>query len=149
LSCRPFSVQKGRAGWKWLYNFMSRRCASPKLLRQHESSDSRNKTKRHMSEPQLRLIDFSPHRVFNCDDTGQHEACEDVSLKGKRRVCLGSLVATVTCRNVPPLLVFPRSNMKAELLVGASPVQWQLVTKLDDGSRKRTSRNSSNILCVL
>lgn len=27
----------------------------------------------------------------------------------------------VTCRNAPPLLVFPMSNMKAELLVGAPP----------------------------
>jgi hypothetical protein len=33
----------------------------------------------------------------------------------------GSLVTIVTSRNVPPLLVFHRSNMKAELLDGAPP----------------------------
>jgi hypothetical protein len=30
-------------------------------------------------------------------------------------------VTVVTCRSVPPRLVFPRSNMKAELLDGAPP----------------------------
>jgi uncharacterized protein YbcC (UPF0753/DUF2309 family) len=33
----------------------------------------------------------------------------------------GLLVTIVTCRNVPSLLVFPRSNMQAELLDGALP----------------------------
>ena len=75
-----------------------------------------------------------------------------ISLKGKRRVSLSSaercsLVTIVTCMNatvtyVPPLLVFPRSNMKAELRVALHQVQRRLVTRLD-GGRKTALRNGS------
>ena len=78
----------------------------------------------------LRLINFFPHRLFNYEETGrnvvQHKVCKVISLKGKRRISLSSaerssLVTIVTCINatipyVSLLMVFPRSNMNAELL---------------------------------
>ena len=86
-------------------------------------------------EPVLRLIKFSPHRSFIYEETSltafQHEVCKFIYLKCKQRVPLssaerGSLVttakfmnATITC--VSPLLVFSRSNMKADLLDSAPP----------------------------
>jgi len=60
-----------------------------------------------------------------------HKVCKGISLEIKRGVCLssaerGSLVTIVTCMNVtvtyvPTLQVFPRSDMKAELLTSAPP----------------------------
>jgi hypothetical protein len=139
----PFSVQQGKAGWKWLRNFM---CRHPQLsLRKPQATSAarvKGFTKENVAkffdilELLLQLINFSPHRLFNCDKTDltvvQHKVCKVISLKGKRRASSlssaerGSLVTTVTCMNVidmyvPPLLVFPRSNMKAELLDGAPP----------------------------
>jgi hypothetical protein len=139
----PFSVQQGNAGWKWLRNFI---CRHPQLtLRKPQATSAarvKGFTKANVAkffdiyEPMLQLIKFSPHRLFNCDETGltvvQHKVSKVISLKGKRRVSSlssaerGSLVTIVTCMNVigmyvPPLLVFPRCNMKAELLDGAPP----------------------------
>jgi hypothetical protein len=41
-------------------------------------------------EPMLQLINFSPHRLFNCDETGltvvQHKVGKVISVNGKRRV---------------------------------------------------------------
>jgi hypothetical protein len=84
----------------------------------------------------LRLINFFAHRLLNYEETGlnvvQYKVCNVISLKGKRKIFLpseerDSLVTVVTCTNatftyVSPLLVFPRSNMKAELL--DSPPPW-------------------------
>ena len=80
------------------------------------------------------LGNFSSHRLFTYEDTGlivvQHKVYKVVSLKGKRRISLssaerGSLVTIVTCMNITvtyfPLLVFPRSNMNAELLYSTPP----------------------------
>ncbi|KAJ4441384.1 hypothetical protein ANN_11239 [Periplaneta americana] len=72
-------------------------------------------------------------RLYNCDETGltevQHKVNKVASLKGKRQVGSvssaerGFLVTAVTCMSsagyfLPPLLVFPWVNMKAELLDG-------------------------------
>jgi hypothetical protein len=75
------------------------------------------------------LGNFSSHRLFIYEDTGlvvvQLKVCKVTSLKRKRRISLfsaerGSLVTIAICMNatftyeyVPPLLVFPRSNMNA------------------------------------
>ena len=85
-------------------------------------------------EPVLRLNNFSPHRLFVYEETGltvfQHQVRKVVPLKCTRTVPLssaerGSLLTIVSCMNVvtyvPPLLVFPRSNKKAELLFSALP----------------------------
>lgn len=87
-----------------------------------------------MLEPELAKINFSPNKLFNVDETGitivQHKTSKVVGLKGKRQVASlssaerGALITVVTCMSasgqyVPPMLVFPRKNMKAELMDGA------------------------------
>ena len=76
------------------------------------------------------LGNFSSHRLFTYEDTGLIVVYKVISLKGKRRISLssaerGSLVTIVTCMNITvtyfPLLVFPRSNMNAELLYSTPP----------------------------
>jgi hypothetical protein len=62
----------------------------------------------------------------------QHKVCRVVLVKGKRQIAAvssverGSLVTVVTCMSAaghfaPPLLVYSKANMKAELLDGAPP----------------------------
>jgi len=62
----------------------------------------------------------------------QHKHMKVVGLKGKRQITSlqyterGSLVTVVTCMSptghfIPPLLVFPRKNMKQELMIGTPP----------------------------
>lgn len=73
-------------------------------------------------------------RIFNVDEMGktvvQHKHSKTISLKGKKQVSsltsaeLDKLVTIITCMNasgvyVPPLTIFPRKNMKAELMLGA------------------------------
>ena len=82
-------------------------------------------------EPVLRLINFSPSLIhlWGNESHCQQEVCNFIYLKCKRRVPLssterGSLVTILKCMNatityVSPLLMFPRSNMKAELLDSA------------------------------
>jgi hypothetical protein len=86
-------------------------------------------------EPVLRLINFSPYRLFNYDEKRltavQHKVYKVVPLKGKRRISLslavcGSLLTIDNCVNstvtyVSPLLVFSMSTLKAELLDSVPP----------------------------
>ncbi|XP_030746037.1 uncharacterized protein LOC115874879 [Sitophilus oryzae] len=84
----------------------------------------------------MEKIKFNALRIYNVDETGittvQSKHPRVISLKGKKQVCAvtaaerGALVTVVFCMNaaggfVPPLFVFPRKNMKAELLDGAPP----------------------------
>jgi len=81
-------------------------------------------------------IKHNPARLYNCDKTGitivQHKHTEILGLKGKRQISSlqsaerGSLVTVVNCISptghfIPPLLVFPRKNMKQELMNGTPP----------------------------
>lgn len=87
-------------------------------------------------KPKLQKINFNPNKIFNVDETGittvQHKVRKILTMKGKREVHKlssaerGALVTIVTCMSasgqfIPPLMVFPRKNMKAELLDGAPP----------------------------
>jgi hypothetical protein len=71
-------------------------------------------------------IQPNPAKLYNCDENGitilLHKHTKLLGLKGKRQISSlqsaerGSL-ATVTCMSptghfIPPLLVFPRKNMK-------------------------------------
>jgi hypothetical protein len=124
-----FSVQ-GRAGWKWMCNFM---CCHPHLRLCVPQVTSAARVKRFMQAnvanfldifvPLLWLINASPHSLFNYDKRDltviQHKVCTVISLKGKQRVHLSSVerdsfMTIATCINatiiyVPHLLVFPRS----------------------------------------
>jgi len=78
-----------------------------------------------------------PARIYNCDENGitrivQHKLTKILGLKGKRQIYTlqsaerGSLVTVVTCMSptghfIPPLLVFPRKNIKQELVNGTWP----------------------------
>jgi hypothetical protein len=81
-------------------------------------------------------IQHSPARLYNCDKTGikivQHKRTKILALKGKHQITSlqsaerGSVVTVVTCMSptgpfIPPLLVFPRKNMKEELMSGSPP----------------------------
>ena len=72
-------------------------------------------------------IQNNPARLYNCDETGikivQHKYTKILALKGKRQITSlqsaerGSVVTVVTCMSpirpfIPPLLVFPRKNIK-------------------------------------
>ncbi|XP_072398358.1 uncharacterized protein [Diabrotica undecimpunctata] len=82
----------------------------------------------------MEKVKFNPCRIYNVDGTGitsvQSKHTKVITLKGKKQVGTftsaerGSLVTVVTCMNlaggfVSPMAIFPRKNMKAELLNGA------------------------------
>jgi len=81
-------------------------------------------------------IQHNPARLYNWDKTGikivQYKHTKILTLKGKRQIISlqsaerGSLVTVVTCMSpigpfIPPLLVFPRKNIKEELMSGSPP----------------------------
>jgi len=125
-----FSAQQGRAGWKWMCNFM---CCHPRLRLCKPQVTSAARVKGFVKEnfakfldifvPLLWLINVSPHSLFNYDKRNltivQHKVCTVISLEGKQRVHLSSaerdsITTIATCMNatithVPHLLVFPRS----------------------------------------
>jgi hypothetical protein len=87
-------------------------------------------------EPEMELIKHFPNRLYNCDETGitivQHKHRTVVGIKGKRQICVfqgverGCLTTVFTCISpaghyIPPLIIFPRKNMKMELMKGAPP----------------------------
>lgn len=79
---------------------------------------------------------FSPHRIFNVDETGlsivQSKTAQVIGRKGKRQIAAitsaerGSLVTFVACISaggqfIPPMLIFPRKNRNDQLMRGAPP----------------------------
>ena len=81
-------------------------------------------------------IKHNPAILYNCDKTGitivQQKHTKILGFKGKRQISSvqsaepGSLVTVVTCMSptvhfIPPLLVFPRKNMKQEVMNGTPP----------------------------
>lgn len=139
----PFSLPKKKAGKKWMKLFMARHPAlsfrKPESLskaRVQGFTAENVKTFFELLKPELQKINFNPNKIFNVDETGittvQHKVRKILTMKGKREVHKlssaerGALVTIVTCMSasgqfIPPLMVFPRKNMKAELLDGAPP----------------------------
>jgi len=89
-----------------------------------------------MYETVIDKYQFLPQNIYNVDETGittvQGNAGKVLAMKGRRQVgCLtsgerGQLVTVVVCMNVtgsfiPPLFIFPRQRMKAELMDGSPP----------------------------
>ena len=139
----PFSKQKESAGRKWLNLFLKRH-PNLSVRKPQPVSDARIKgfTPENVSkffsilEPELVKINFNPNKIFNVDETGitvvQHKTTKIIGMKGKRKISSlssaerGALVTAVMCMSaagqfVPPMLVFPRKNMKAELLDDGPP----------------------------
>lgn len=138
-----FTQSKGMAGEKWLKNFLKRHPSlAVRTPRAVSLSRVKNFTKEKVDaffdllKPELDKIQFNPHKIFNVDETGitvvQGTRSKVISMKGKKEVGKlssaerGALITVVICMNaagfyVPPLIVFPRTNMKAELLDGTPP----------------------------
>jgi hypothetical protein len=139
-----FCTRSEKAGRKWLKNFLRRH---PQIsVRTPEGlslSRARGFTPESVVqfffliyEPAMYTIQHNPARPYNCDETGikivQHKRTKILALKGKRQKTSlhsaerGSLVTVVTCMSpighfIPPLLVFPRKNIKEELMSGSPP----------------------------
>jgi hypothetical protein len=137
----PFNQEKSAAGKKWLRSYFKRHLILP--MRTPESiSAARMKgfTSQNVArffdiyKSELVTVNHPVHGIFSVDETGitnvQHRQSKVVSIRGKKEVVSlisaerGNLVTTVTCMNatgtrVPPLIVFPRTNMKEQLMDGA------------------------------
>ncbi|KAJ8942016.1 hypothetical protein NQ314_010246 [Rhamnusium bicolor] len=116
MDSHPFSKVNKLAGKKWMYHFLKRNpCLSSRKPQGISKARIKGFTPENVKrffdnlEPAMKNIKFNPAKV------GAISAAER-----------GALVTNVMCMNaaggfVPPLFVFPRKNMKAELLDGAPP----------------------------
>lgn len=131
------------AGEDWLSGFMKRhpqlslRAAEPTSVARAMGFNMVNVNK--FFDLLEELIDqhkFLPTKIFNVDETGvttvPKKQSKIIALKGRKQVGLassgerGQLTTAVLCMSasgnfIPPLLIFPRTRMKAELLDGAPP----------------------------
>lgn len=138
-----FSKKSELAGRKWLKGFFKRnRHLSVRTPQGLSFGRAKGFNPEDVSrffylyDPCLQKIKSNPSRLFNCDETGitivQHKQSKVVALKGKRQIASlqsaerGALITIVTCTSatgqyVPPLIIFPRKNMKLELMNGTPP----------------------------
>jgi hypothetical protein len=137
----PFNEEKSAARRKWLRSFLKRR---PILSVRTPEGISAARVKGFTSEnvagffdiyeSELRKVNHQTHWLFNVDETGittvQHRHSEVISMRGKKEVASltsaerRNLITVVTCMKatgtyVPRLIVFPRKNMKQEVMDGA------------------------------
>lgn len=177
-----FNEKNGMAGKKWLRLFMKRhRQLSLRTPQGISAARVKGFTKENVEqffsilEPELAKIKYNPLRIYNVDETGvttvQHKHSKIITLKGKKQVGSltsaerGSLITMVACTNaaghyIPPLLIFPRKNMKAELTEGAPPgsifathpsgwIQQNLFTAWMDHFIKITAPNKDNPVILI
>ena len=136
-----FNQKNRMAGKKWYYSFMKRH---PELsLREPESTSMAraqgfNKERVHAFFQLLAKVydeeKLTPDRLFNMDETSlstvQDGQSKIIAQRGKRRVGAmtsnerGESVTCVVCASavgvyVPPMLIYKRKRMKAELTNGA------------------------------
>lgn len=96
------------------------------------------------------------HRVFNVDETGltivQSKVPQVIGRKGKRQIAAltsaerGSTITVIACMSasghfVPPLIIFPRTNMTQLLMKGAPPGSIGKAHPLQAGSKPIYSQN--------
>ncbi|XP_072380494.1 uncharacterized protein [Diabrotica undecimpunctata] len=137
----PFSGVKKSAGKKWLRLFLKRHPTLSMRTPQGMSCARVNSfTPENVSkffdlyEPEYLKLTIPAKRIFNVDETGltivQHKHSKVISMREKKQVLSltsaerGKLITAITCMNaagvfVPPLLIFPRKNIKPELMLGA------------------------------
>jgi len=100
-------------------------------------------------EPAVYTIQHNPARHYNRDETGitivEHKYTKILGLKGKRQISSvqsadrGSLVVkclSPTEQFIPPLLVFPRTYMKQELMNGTLPTSSPRVPSLEVDTKR-------------
>ena len=139
----PFNKDDKTAGRKWFKKFLKR---NPQLSLRTPQGTSVNRVRSfneesvekffQLLESEYEKHNYPPHRIFNCDETGltivQSKLPKIIARKGKKQIGSltsaerGSLVTVVTCMSpggtfIPPLIIFPRTNMKNELMDGAPP----------------------------
>jgi hypothetical protein len=138
-----FNVAQRMAGKKWFYAFMKRH---PELSIREPEATSMSRAQGFNKE---RVKSFfallgkvydeekiTPDRLFNMDETSlstvQDGQCKIIAAKGKKRIGAmtsnerGESVTSVVCVSasgfyVPPMLIYKRKRMKAEMTVGAPP----------------------------
>ncbi|XP_049888124.1 uncharacterized protein LOC126382356 [Pectinophora gossypiella] len=132
-----FNKDKKRAGQEWLESFLKR---NPDIsLRSPEPTSAaraqafnRPQVKRFFEiyEEFLNKYKLEPQRVYNMDESGLttvQKPQKILATKGRKQIgCLtsaerGSNVTVVCCTNaigsfIPPCMIFPRKNMKNELI---------------------------------
>lgn len=144
LKCKNnFNKEKRMAGWDWLHAFLKRH---PSIsLRQPEATSlaraqAFNKVTISKYFTALKIImdkhKFEPDQIYNMDESGlstvQSRTDKILATKGRKQV--GTLTSaergqhfTVVCsinalgNYIPPAIIFPRKNMKQELLDHAPP----------------------------
>jgi hypothetical protein len=102
-------------------------------------------------EPLLEKIQFSPHRLYNSDETGlsvvQHKVCRVVSPKGKRQIAAlasaerGSLVTVVTCMSAERR---GSSRCGAAVLLTSSPYKNKLTEDLENNEAKDKKKEGND-----
>lgn len=138
-----FSTDKKTAGWEWLRGFTKR---NPSItLRTPESTSAaraRSFNRVQISKYFERLSDtleqhsFEPADIWNVDESGlstvPSKNIKIYATKGRKQVGVlssaerGQHLTVVCCMNaigtfIPPALIFPRKNMKNELMDHAPP----------------------------
>lgn len=139
----PFNKNTKEAGKDWVFGFLKRH---PELsLRKPEPTSAAramgfNRTAVNKFFECLTSVydryNFPQTRIFNCDETGVTTVAKSqskiISKRGRKQVGIissaerGQLVTAEICfsaagQYIPPLLIFPRTRMKPELLDGAPP----------------------------
>ncbi|KAG8237724.1 hypothetical protein J437_LFUL017026 [Ladona fulva] len=139
----PFNFELGLAGEDWLLGFR-RRHPEVSLRVSESTSAARTRTFNRPVVTQFFKIlgevnsaqQYPPHRIFNVDETSIGTVSSRnsgvLAKKGRRQVGRivsgerGETTTAVICMSaggtfVPPMLIFPRKRMKAELTDGAPP----------------------------
>lgn len=139
----PFNVDKKLAGEDWLQGFLSRH---PDLSLRSPEATSAARSRAFNEANVQKFFDllkgeldkhsFQPHRIYNVDETSigtvPTRNRKIIARKGQRQVGRftsadrGQNVTAVICMSaggnfVPPMIIFPRQRMKAELTDGAPP----------------------------
>ncbi|KAJ3655894.1 hypothetical protein Zmor_015002 [Zophobas morio] len=133
-----FSAAKEMAGWDWYKGFMQRNLSLS--LRTPEATSAARA--RAFNKPQitkyfkslletLEKYDFQPNQIWNVDESGlstvPSKNAKIIATKGRKQVGIlssaerGQHLTVVCCMNplgiyIPPAFIFPRKNMKQELL---------------------------------
>lgn len=135
-----FNRQKQKAGQDWMDGFL-RRNKDISLRKPEATSAARAQA---FNRPQvqnffqlygklLESVKFKPHRVYNADESGLSTVQKPqkiLATTGRKQVGVltsaerGINTTVVCCANaigtfVPPMMIFPRKNMKKELVDGA------------------------------
>lgn len=138
-----FNSQKKMAGWDWLKGFTKRNPTISLRLPESTSSARARAFNRvqigkyfEQLERALEQVNYNPTKIWNMDESGlstvASKNCKVYATKGKKQVGVLSSAErgqhlTVVCAMsasgsyLPPCFIFPRKNMKIELMDDSPP----------------------------